>query len=119
MNRDLPCCQEETLLEGQVRPVDAICFIFGDGICQPIDSIRKLTGYSQMIRNINSTNFPRLYYRYWSNLGVNKTNEVIDTHIYALQQLEHVGRIVYSGKKNALNLANRNKYVLILSKKKL
>ncbi|BAF45739.1 cysteine motif gene-d9.3 [Ichnoviriform fugitivi] len=67
-----PCCQPTVLRHGYDRHRENICFIFGQGLCQPLYRIPHLSLYVNLVRQLNCHNFKKLRDKYRRNLDIDE-----------------------------------------------
>ncbi|BAF45736.1 cysteine motif gene-d9.1 [Ichnoviriform fugitivi] len=76
-----PCCQPVVLNGFHVRHYERICFIFGQGLCQPFYEIPQVELYVQLVRKLNSTNYMELRRQYRRNLDMDPDAELVDSRL--------------------------------------
>ncbi|ULM71686.1 cysteine motif protein 8 [Diadegma fenestrale ichnovirus] len=106
-----PCCQPAALQDGHVRHHEHICFIFGQGLCQPLLAIPRLNLYVSLVRQLNSTNYMELRRSYRQKLDNSTTAERTDLDLLllvpspmkpiAITALRDRGRIILSPEQRA------------------
>lgn len=76
-----PCCQS-TVLEGfHVRHYERICFLFGQGLCQPLYDIPQVGLYVRLVRKLNNTNYMELRREYRRKLDIHPEAELLDSRL--------------------------------------
>ncbi|ULM71653.1 cysteine motif protein 2 [Diadegma fenestrale ichnovirus] len=76
-----PCCQPAVLEGFHVRHHERICFIFGQGLCQPFYEIPKIQLYVKLVKKLNSTNYMELRRAYRRELDVDPHAELVDPRL--------------------------------------
>ncbi|AIK25729.1 Cys3 [Hyposoter didymator ichnovirus] len=76
-----PCCQPAVLQDGHIRHYERICFIFGQGLCQPLYSIPHVNLYVDLVRKLNSTNYMQLRRVYRKMVDNCTTAELMDSRL--------------------------------------
>ncbi|ULM71687.1 cysteine motif protein 9 [Diadegma fenestrale ichnovirus] len=81
MNTVQPCCQPAVLEGFHIRHYGLICFIFGQGLCQPFYEIPQVQLYVELVRKLNSTNYMELRRAYRRGLDMDPEREFIDSRV--------------------------------------
>lgn len=90
-----PCCRLNALRDGRIRHDEYICFIFGQGLCQPFHAIPQIRLYVQLVQQLNETNYMELRRQYRMTLDRDATADLEDSYILPskanafVQQLYH------------------------------
>ncbi|AIK25731.1 Cys5 [Hyposoter didymator ichnovirus] len=90
-----PCCRLNALRDGRIRHDEYICFIFGQGLCQPFHAIPQIRLYVQLVQQLNETNYMELRRQYRKTLDSETTADLEDSYILPskanafVQQLYH------------------------------
>ncbi|AHY21983.1 cysteine motif protein 4 [Diadegma semiclausum ichnovirus] len=79
-----PCCEPAVLQNGHVRHHEHICFIFGQGLCQPLLAIPRMKLYVSLVRKLNSTNYMELRRAYRQKVDNSTTTERTDSDFLLL-----------------------------------
>lgn len=91
-----PCCQPAVLEGFHVRHYERICFVFGQGLCQPFYKIPKIKLYVQLVKQLNSTNYMELRRTYRRNLDIDSETEMKDSRLFRLGMSDDDAEIVYT-----------------------
>ncbi|AIK25727.1 Cys1 [Hyposoter didymator ichnovirus] len=76
-----PCCQPDWLTNGHNGHYERICFVFGQGLCQPFYDIPHVELYAQLVRKWNGTNYMELRRAYRQKVDHDPVAELTDAHI--------------------------------------
>lgn len=76
-----PCCQPTWLRDGRIGHYERICFIFGEGLCQPFYDIPYIKLYVNLVRKLNGTNYMNLRRVYRRKVDHDATAELVDARI--------------------------------------
>nr|BAF45771.2 c111.1 [Tranosema rostrale ichnovirus] len=52
-----PCCQVSNLRDGRIIHDAFVCFIFGQGLCQPLALIPRIEVYVSLVSKLDSSNY--------------------------------------------------------------
>lgn len=84
MDTAKPCCQPAVLQDGHIRHFEHICFIFGQGLCQPLFKIPQMQLYIDLLKKLNSTNYMELRRVYRKLVDNCTTTELTDSRLLGL-----------------------------------
>lgn len=91
-----PCCQPAVLQDGHVRHYERVCFIFGQGLCQPFYEIPNVQLYVQLVRKLNATNYMELRREYRRNIDFDADKQLIDSRLIIPLMAENDVAIVFA-----------------------
>ncbi|BAF45738.1 cysteine motif gene-d9.2 [Ichnoviriform fugitivi] len=80
-----PCCQPAVLLNRHIRHYERICFVFGQGLCQPLNSIPYINLYMNLFTKLNGTNYMELRRVYRQMVDDSTEAEFTDSHLLLLK----------------------------------
>ncbi|AIK25730.1 Cys4 [Hyposoter didymator ichnovirus] len=82
-----PCCQPAVLEGFHVRHHELICFIFGQGLCQPFYDIPHIKHYVQLVKKLNRTNYMELRRAYRRHLDDDPGAELVDSRLLRMSRM--------------------------------